>query len=298
MASDECRSPYAAATDGNGGRMRKRDTTSRCRPVLHPFGEIMMEMPSPENLKAQHQPDAIRRRLQNKQHPGYLGDAVLGGIDGCVTTFAIVMGALGGGLSVTVIIILGIANLLADGFSMAVSNYQNAKSQRQMAEKIRRIEQQHIKLVPDGEREEIRQIYRNKGFSGSALEAIVETVTRDEDLWVSTMLTEEYGMPLQLPSPPHAALATFLAFLVAGLVPLAPYIMLSYVAPELPEIALFALSGGATAGAFLLIGFAKGRYLGHAALRSALETLAMGGTAAAIAYGVGAWLRATFGIAG
>lgn len=251
-----------------------------------------------ELLKAEHQPDTIRRRLQNKQQPSYLGDALLGGIDGCVTTFAIVAGVVGGGLSVTVVVILGVANLLADGFSMAVSNYQNAQSRRQMLDKVRRIEKQHIKLVPDGEREEIRQIYRSKGFDGLALETIVETVTRDEDLWVTTMLTEEYGMPLQTPAPLHAALVTFLAFLTAGLIPLIPYLVSPYIAPQLSEIRLFAFSGGATAIAFLLIGFAKGRNLGRAALHASLETLIMGGAAAAIAYGVGAWLRATFGIAG
>lgn len=69
-----------------------------------------------------------RRRLAESRHPSYLGDAILGSIDGCVTTFAVVAGAAGGGFSSGVVIVLGIANLLADGFSMAVSNYQGPRA--------------------------------------------------------------------------------------------------------------------------------------------------------------------------
>ncbi len=256
----------------------------------------MNEHTTTRNLQAEHQPTAIRRRLQNQQNPSYVGDAVLGGIDGCVTTFAIVAGAAGGGFSVMVVVILGFANLFADGFSMAVSNYQSAKSQRQMVDKIRRIEQQHIRLVPDGEREEIRQIYRGKGFEGATLEAIVETIASDEDLWVNTMLTEEHGMQLRTPSPLRAALITFFAFLAVGLIPLTPYIAFPYLMPGLSRSAFFPLSAAATGIAFLLIGCAKGHYLERAALRGGLETLIMGGTAALLAYVVGAWLRVSFGV--
>ncbi|EAR20368.1 integral membrane protein [Nitrococcus mobilis Nb-231] len=257
----------------------------------------MNEHPTTRNLQAEHQPAAIRRRLQDQQHPSYIGDAVLGGIDGGVTTFAIVAGAAGGGFSAMVVVILGFANLFADGFSMAVSNYQSAKSQRQMVEKIRRIEQQHIRLVPDGEREEIRQIYRGKGFAGATLEAIVDTIASDEELWVNTMLTEEHGMQLRMPSPLRAALVTFFAFLAIGLIPLTPYIAFPYLVSELSSSALFPLSAAATGVAFLLIGCIKGHYLERAALRGGLETLIMGGAAALLAYVVGAWLRASFGAA-
>lgn len=249
------------------------------------------------DLEAEHRPEAIRRRLRSRQNPSHIGDAVLGGIDGCVTTFAIVAGAAGGGLSSTVVIILGVANLLADGFSMAVSNYQSAKSERQLVEKIRRMEQRHIRLVPDGEREEIRQIYRTKGFNDHTLEAIVETITSDEELWINTMLMEEHGMQLRTPSPSRAALVTFFAFLVVGFIPLIPYLAFPYLLPGLARSVLFPVSAGATAVAFLLIGFAKGHYLERAVIRGGLETLVMGGAAAGVAYVVGAWLRASFGAA-
>lgn len=243
------------------------------------------------DLHTDHQPDAVRRRLSNQQNPSYLGDAVLGGIDGCVTTFAIVAGAAGGGLPVTVILILGVANLLADGFSMAVGNYQSTKSQRQLIDKIRRMEQRHIQLVPEGEREEVRQIYRAKGFEGQVLEDIVETISSDEELWINTMLMEEHGVQLQTPDPSWAALVTFAAFCAVGVIPLIPYLV-----PGLATSMLFPVSAGATAGAFFLVGLAKGYHLEHGMLRGGLETLAMGGAAATLAYAVGAWLRASFGM--
>jgi VIT family len=82
--------------------------------------------------------------------PGYLGDAVLGGLDGCVATFAVVVGAMGGGFSGLVVIVLGFVNLLADGFSMAVSNYQGTKSQIETVEKARRSEERRISETRGG----------------------------------------------------------------------------------------------------------------------------------------------------
>jgi len=115
-------------------------------------------------LELEHHPHAIRDRLLEQHRARYLGDAVLGGIDGCVTTFAVVAGAVGGNLSTGVIVILGFANLLADGFSMGVSNYLGSKSELQEIDEIRRKERLHIEKVPHGEREEIRQIFAGKGF--------------------------------------------------------------------------------------------------------------------------------------
>ncbi len=243
-------------------------------------------------LEAEHRPEAVRRRLSGRRGQSYLGDAVLGGIDGCVTTFAVVAGAVGGGFSGLVVIVLGFANLLADGFSMAVSNYQGTKSQREQVERARRTEERHIEEVPGGEREEIRQIFANKGFSGQTLERIVEVITKDRRLWVDTMLTEELGLEIEGRNPSRAALATFVAFIVIGLVPLVPFVL-----PDLPVNTRFQASAVATGVAFFGIGTAKGLVLGHTALRSGLETLLTGGGAALLAYAMGYWLRSIFGAA-
>ena len=143
------------------------------------------------DLQAQHTPDAIAVRLAARKPPSYVGDAVLGAIDGCVTTFAVVSGVVGANLPQKIALILGLANLCADGFSMAVSNYQKAASELQRIAQAGRIEARHIEEVPEGEREEIRQLFAQKGFTGALLEDIVAVITQDRKRWVETMLTEE-----------------------------------------------------------------------------------------------------------
>jgi VIT1/CCC1 family predicted Fe2+/Mn2+ transporter len=246
--------------------------------------------PAATPLHIDHHPEAISARLQAERRHSYLGDAVLGGIDGCVTTFAVVAGALGAGFPRLVVVILGFANLIADGFSMAAGNFLGTKSQREQVEKTRAAEERQVDEVPEGEREEVRQIFARKGFSGDDLARVVDVITRDRRLWIDTMLTEEHGLQVEGPSPVRAGAATFLAFLLVGVVPLAPFLM-----PGLAPERMFAVSVGATALAFLAVGIGKGIVLGRPLLRAGLETLLIGGGAAVLAYLVGSWLRAAYG---
>ncbi len=239
-------------------------------------------------LAEQHTPEAIRQRLERGPSHSYLGDSVLGAVDGCVTTFAVVAGVAGAELAPTIVIILGVANLLADGFSMAVGNFLGTKSERQVVERIRRMEEMHIDQVPEAEREEIRQIFAGKGFDGGLLEKIVEVITRDRRRWVDTMITEEWGLPLETPSPWKSGLATFVAFVVAGAVPLVPFLLpIAWSAQS-----AFQVSALATAVTFFAVGVAKGYVVQRSPWWAGLETLLVGGGAAALAYGVGYWLRA------
>lgn len=244
----------------------------------------------PTDLELEHRPESIRSRLEERRRHSYLGDAVLGGIDGTVTTFAVVAGAIGAGFGAMVVIVLGFANLLADGFSMAVSNYLGTKSQLQRVAQTRRWEEQHIREIPAGEREEITQIFARKGFEGEVLDRIVETITSDQGLWLDTMLTEEHGLQLDGPSPVRAGLATFLSFLLVGVIPLVPFLV-----PGLDPDQRFLASCIATGMAFVTVGVVKGAVLEEGRLRSGLETLLTGGVAALLAYVVGSWLRQAFG---
>jgi VIT1/CCC1 family predicted Fe2+/Mn2+ transporter len=238
-------------------------------------------------LLQQHTPEAIAQRLQLATSHGYLGDFVLGAIDGTVTTFAIVAGVAGAELSTTVAMVLGLANVLADGFSMAVSNYLKATADHHVVERYRRVEESHIDEFPEGEREEIRQIFANKGFSGEILERVVTVITDDRRRWVDTMLTEELGLPLTPPQPMRAALTTFAAFVLAGLIPLAPLAFSSLLTAQ----QTFAISAAAAAGSFFVIGLIRGKVTGRRMWRAGLETLLMGGGAALLSYGVGAALK-------
>jgi vacuolar iron transporter family protein len=243
------------------------------------------------DLEVEHLPQAIARRLAAHRRHGYVGDAVLGAVDGCVTTFAVVAGAVGGGFSEIVVIVLGFANLLADGFSMAVSNYLGTKSEREAVEKARHRECRHIEAIPAGEREEIRQIFARKGFSGELLERIVEVITGNSKLWVDTMLTEELGLQLDGPHPLRAALATFFSFVIVGLIPLATFLL-----PNLDPAHRFVASAIVTAAAFFAVGAIKGVVLERRLVRSGLETFLTGGGAAVLAYLAGIWLRHAYGV--
>lgn len=243
--------------------------------------------------KATHSPAAIQQRLQAGPAHNYLRDFVYGAIDGTVTTFAIVSGVAGAELSSGIVIVLGLANLTGDGFSMAAANFLATRSEQQQIEKARRTEQDHIALYPEGEREEVRQIFMGKGFTGEDLEKVVEIITSDVQRWVDTMLKEELGMSLERPSAWRAALWTFAAFVGIGLVPLAAFIC-HYWAPDVVSNP-YSFSLWITGVAFFAIGAVKGQFVQQAWIWSGLETLGLGGIAAGLAYAVGMLLRGVVG---
>lgn len=239
--------------------------------------------------KQAHTPDAVRRRLAGKTSQSYLRDFIYGAIDGAITTFAVVSGVQGAGLATSVIVILGVANLLADGFSMAVSNFLGTRAERQQIQRTRRTEESHIDLFPEGEREEIRQIFRNKGFAGEELERVVDVITSDMRQWVNTMITEEHGLPLETRSPWKAGGMTLFAFILIGALPLLAFIY--HLGSEDGLNKPFMLSALMTGVAFFIVGALKSRFVDESWYRAGVETLGIGGIAAALAYGVGLALK-------
>ena len=175
-------------------------------------------------LEHSHTKEEIRARLARDPGISYLRDWIYGGIDGVVTTFAVVASVVGADLSSKVVLVLGVANLVADGFAMAAGNYSGTQAERDDYNRLLAVERNHIAVVPDGEREEIRQIFAGKGFSGDNLEGIVDVITADESRWAKTMVVEEYGLAPTPKSPALAALSTFAAFTLCGLVPLVTYL--------------------------------------------------------------------------
>ena len=253
-------------------------------------------MPQPDSasspeLAREHEPAAIAARLSAQSRSRHAPDAVLGAIDGCITTFAVVSGAVGAGFGPVVPLVLGIANLLADGFSMAVSNYEASKAQLELREQARCMEEEHIDRVPHGELEEIRQLFHMKGFAGEILEAIVATISQDRQLWVETMLVEEHGLQKADISPRRSAAVTFATFLLAGSIPLLPLL-----ASGLDMRWQFILSSVLAAAVFFSIGMLKSLVFAKPILRAGLGTLLTGGAAAALAYLTGHLLRQAFGV--
>lgn len=247
-----------------------------------------------EAARHAHTKEAISRSIESHQTSGsFIGDFVYGAVDGAVTTFAVVSGVAGAGLSSSIVIILGLANLFADGFSMAASNYLSTKSRNEFIENERRREEWEVEHYPKGEVEEIRQIFCKKGFRGKGLDAVVKTITSDKKIWVDTMMTEELGILKEKNSPLRKGTATFLSFALIGFIPLLPYIA-AFFSAAVARNAYF-LSVALTFITFFLVGSAKIYVTGKNWLLSGLETLAIGGLAAVIAYGIGYLLR---GLAG
>ena len=235
-------------------------------------------------LEHGHDGASIRRRLAAGPPVSHLRDWVYGGIDGALTTFAIVAGAVGADLSPRVVLIMGAANLVGDGFSMAAANFSGTSAERDEYAHLRAVEERHLDLVPEGEREEVRQIYRGKGFRGEDLERAVAVVTADRERWIDAMMAEEHGQPKVLRTPWKAALSTFAAFLACGSIPLLPFVADAGGASG--------LSLAATALVFFGIGTVKSRWSVAGWWRSGLETLALGLAAAGLAFAIGRWLKA------
>ena len=219
----------------------------------------------------------------------YLPDFVYGGIDGSVTTFAIVAGVTGASLSPKIVLILGFANLFADGFSMAVGNYLSTKSKKEYADKIRKSEERSVRDIPEEEEEEIREIFREKGFKGKHLDDAVNIITSDREVWVDTMMKDEFGIIEDGTSPLKSALVTFVSFNLVGFIPLLAYV-LSYFFTSIGD-RVFTLSVILTSIAFFIVGSVKAAIVDKRWYRSGAETLIIGGAAALIAYLVGYALR-------
>jgi VIT1/CCC1 family predicted Fe2+/Mn2+ transporter len=230
-------------------------------------------------LEHGHSPAEIARRLGRAPASSYLRDFVYGGIDGAVTTFAVVAGVLGAELPARITLILGLANLLADGFSMGAGNYLATKTEVDERRHLRAMEERHIRRTPEGEREEVRQLFRAKGFEGPDLERVVAVITASSARWVETMLIEEHGLARSVRSPWRAAGSTVLAFILCGGVPLLPF-ALGHGQPAPLALAM-------TAALFFVIGSAKSRWSTARWWHSGLETLAIGLGAAGLAFLVG-----------
>lgn len=222
----------------------------------------------------------------------YQGEFVYGGVDGSVTTFAVVAGANGAGFSSEVIIILGLANLLADGLSMSVGSYLSAKSESHNFTKYKKREIWSINNKPEEEANEIRRIYEQKGFKGNTLDEIVKVITSSPDLWVDEMMKEELKLSLSEKKPFSKALATYLSFIIVGTIPLLIYVAGLF--STLSSRNMFIISCISTTLAFVLIGYLKAHINKVSVLTGIGETVLLGGVAAVVAYFAGSLLEALF----
>jgi VIT1/CCC1 family predicted Fe2+/Mn2+ transporter len=227
-----------------------------------------------------HSPPEIEERLSLATQTNLLRDFVYGAIDGTISTFAIISGIAGAGLSQQIIVVLGLASILADGFSMAAGNYLSTRSELQNLRRLTSTEKRHIELYPQGERAELEGILSQHGLQGETLQTATDIICQHKPLWINLMLAGEYGLSPVEPRPVAAALATFGAFVACGSLPLIPFVFL--------DDSAYLWSVIATALTFFVIGALKSRWSIEPWIVSATQTVLIGGAAAGIAYSVGA----------
>jgi VIT1/CCC1 family predicted Fe2+/Mn2+ transporter len=220
----------------------------------------------------------------------FLKQITYGGNDGIVTTFAIVAGFAGaaadgvaqiGGMAV---LVFGLANLFADAVSMGLGEFLSTRSQHDLFHSRRAAELREIAIDPEQEREELAHILHQRGLPRDDAEAATEILMRNPPMMADLMMTYEFGMmDPEGDNPAVNGFFTFLAFVIFGSVPLIPYFLLP------PEETAFRLSLGGSGLALVALGLLRWNATGERALRCVAETVAVGGTCAAVAYLVG-WL--------
>lgn len=226
---------------------------------------------------------------KRKKSYNWLPDFVYGGIDGAITTFAVVAGVEGASLAAPVILILGFANLFADGFSMASSKYLSDKTQQEQYLKIRNREKKHIEEDFQHKDKELDHIISSYGFKGKDLASAKKVFQSNPDALVDLIMRNEYNLTQENIDPRKGSAATFFSFILIGLIPLLVYVL----KPMLPinDVQAFVATIIATLLALFIVGAIKSRFTEKHWILSGMETAFIGGIAASIAYLVGHFLR-------
>jgi VIT1/CCC1 family predicted Fe2+/Mn2+ transporter len=227
---------------------------------------------------------AAERAARHREPPrktNWLRDVILGGQDGLVNILGIILGVIAAGGSDTVLIVAGFAAAITESISMGAVGYTSSISERDyyLAERTR--ETAEIATMPEAERQEIRDIYAAKGFSGKLLEDVVTTITARRDIWLATMMDEELHLqPVESRDILRTAVVVGVATLIGHLIPLLPF----FVLPRTPALVLalalsaVALFGVGVYSAVTLVGDWR---------KSGLRFVAIGLGAAAIGFLVG-----------
>ncbi|HIH52501.1 VIT1/CCC1 transporter family protein [Candidatus Pacearchaeota archaeon] len=215
----------------------------------------------------------------------YLKSWVYGGLDGVVTTFAVVAGVVGASLSSAIILILGFANLIADGISMAVGDYLSTKSQGEYYKAEKGVEENETKKNPREEITRMGLLLIKKGFNRNDAKKISFLISKNKNYQADTMLHDELGLAYENVNPGKNALSTFLAFLIFGMLPLIIFIIGTVFNITIKNSFFWAsiLSGVS----IFLLGVFKSKITNKNWFKSGMITFLIGGIAAVAAYFVG-----------
>jgi VIT1/CCC1 family predicted Fe2+/Mn2+ transporter len=229
--------------------------------------------------------DADQRRPNAKS--GALRAGIFGINDGLVSNLSLIMGFAGAAVSNHVVILAGIAGLLAGAFSMGAGEYVSMRVQRELFERLLHVEAHELATVPEEETAELAAIYESKGFPSDLARRAAEVVMEDPDVALETHAREELGLdPGELGSPWGAAMSSFLTFTIGAMIPLIPFLIGSGTAAVIGAVV-------ASAVALFAVGAAMSVLTGRSAVWSGLRMFVVGLLAAGITFAVGRVLHVT-----
>lgn len=218
---------------------------------------------------------------------GILRPVVFGGNDGLVSNLALVMGVAGAAPAPGVIVLAGIAGLLAGAFSMAVGEYISVQSQRELLEYQIAVERKQLETTPEQEHAILVGIYVGRGFTREEAQQIADRMFADPARALEALVREEIGLdPRVIGSPWSAAGGSFLAFTFGALVPVVPYLLGS-------GAAAFWTSLLASLVGLFLLGTAVSQFTHRDPLRAGVRQLLLGLAAAGVTYAVGSFIGAS-----
>lgn len=215
------------------------------------------------------------------RHESRLSDIILGGQDGLVNVLGVILGVAAATADGRIVIAAGLAATFAESISMGAVAYTSTLADDDLYLSEREREYRHIHLAPDVEIEEIRDIYRKKGFEGETLDKIVDVITSNPDVWVNVMMSEEFQMtPPEKSKALLSALIVGFSALVGSLIPLFPFFFWNVGSSISISIVIAALT-------LFIVGFYKARVTVGRPLRSGLQMAVIGTLSALAGYLVG-----------
>lgn len=237
-----------------------------------------------------------KNRSKRKSFSEYFKEMVYGGVDGIITTFAVVSGFSGAAfssdattqLSFAIVLLFGLANLFADAISMGLGNFLSVRAEKDQYRIMRGKEKFLLQNNPAHERSETVEIMLAKGFSQEDANALADIYSTNEDYWLDFMMANEYELSdPRGDNPILTGSITFGSFLVFGSIPILPFVFLG----DTGAAFVFQVSAAGTLFALVLLGLLKWRIVGTTLVRSLTEIVLVGSVAAVIAFVVGTFFR-------
>jgi VIT1/CCC1 family predicted Fe2+/Mn2+ transporter len=233
---------------------------------------------SPRNNSPMHQVAHVERHFTASE---LVRDIVIGMADGLTVPFALAAGLSGTNVSTSLVVTAGLAEVAAGSIAMGLGGYLAAKSDAEHYVSEKHREETEILTLPHIERDEVAEVFREYGLEAPEIEPIIRAFEKNHPAWVDFMMRFELG--LEEPDPKRAlrsAITIAGAYIVGGLIPLSPYMVVS----KTETLKGLLISIAVTLIALLVFGYIKGHFTGTRPIRSALQTTLIGGIAAAAAF--------------